>query len=223
MSSLPPKPPPPPDFDEETDPGRASPAFGGAEASSLEDAFPPAPPPDDHAAPIFAPPPELAEPPPPPEPPVFSAPDPPPAPTAQEIHATPSPSITPPAPPFGGASSTPRSGPPIPSGEHALAWGDPATKDDKNLALAAHLGNVLFPIVPPLVIWLLYRDRSKFISYHALQALVMNLLFWLVAPTLTCGVGLLLSITAPILSIVWGLKAYDGKWEGFPLIEKIGR
>ena len=65
---------------------------------------------------------------------------------------------------------------------------------------------------------MLKKDDSKYIAYHALQAAVFQVLSWLLAGV-TCGVG---AVTL-ILSVVWAVKAYNGEWAGYPLIEKVGR
>lgn len=105
-----------------------------------------------------------------------------------------------------------------------MIWGDPATDSDKNLALLAHLSNVLnaffpIPIVLPLAIYLFYKDKSAFVAYHALQATVMNALIWGLG-IITCGIFIPVGW---ILSIIWGIKAYGGEWEGYPLLDEIGR
>jgi len=202
--------PPPPDFDDEQEP--PEPAFGGADALNLDAEFPFVQPPDFTSEP---PPPPANIPPAPDLPPSISALPPPPP----EIDAAPSHVSSPPPP------SSAMTSPASPFGaQHALSWGEPTTKDDRNMALMAHLTNVIFvvipiPILPPLALYLLYKDKSKFIGYHAMQATILNLLVWVLSP-FTCGLSLLVG---PILSVIWGLKSYDGKWEGYPAIEQIGR
>ena len=163
---------------------------------------PPPPPPDD-----LPPPPTPA--PPPPEP-AASAPPPP----------TPAPPPPEPAP-------TPPAAAAIGSGGHAARWGDEATQDDKLFAMGAHLSNLFIPFgVAPLLAWVVYKDKSPYIAYHSLQSVVMNAVLWVIASTLTgitaCLAAPLLAV-APILSIIWGIKAYNGEWKGFPVIEGVGR
>ncbi|HEY0268083.1 MAG TPA: DUF4870 domain-containing protein [Methyloradius sp.] len=45
------------------------------------------------------------------------------------------------------------------------------TADEKNLAVLAHIGGALFSFVPSLIIWLLKKDDSAYISVAAREAL----------------------------------------------------
>ena len=61
------------------------------------------------------------------------------------------------------------------------------TKDEKLFALFAHLSVILGGIVIPFVFWLTNKDKSKFVTYHSLQALWLHLSFlcliilWIIA------------------------------------------
>ena len=44
-------------------------------------------------------------------------------------------------------------------------------KDDKTMAMFAHLSGILFSFVGPLVIWAIKKDESPFVRDHALEAL----------------------------------------------------
>lgn len=88
----------------------------------------------------------------------------------------------------------------------------------------------------PLIVSLVYRERSRFVAYHAMQQLLFQ--FFLLAVcialtiagvvigVITCGVGLVLVI--PLLSalaiyallyIIWAaIEAYNGKWFRIPLV-----
>jgi uncharacterized Tic20 family protein len=45
------------------------------------------------------------------------------------------------------------------------------TKDDKTMAMLAHLSGLLFSVVGPLVIWAIKKDESTFVREHSLEAI----------------------------------------------------
>lgn len=60
-----------------------------------------------------------------------------------------------------------------------------STSDERTWAMLAHLSillnlvtGVLGPAVP-LVIYFVYKDRSRYLAYHSLQAFVFQLLWWI--------------------------------------------
>ncbi len=81
--------------------------------------------------------------------------------------------------------------------------------------------------------FLVKKDQSQFVAYHALQALVyqaitgviaMVLIMFLLIITLgLCFPVVFLAFIPCIGGIMWGLKANQGEWTGYPLIETIGR
>jgi len=100
------------------------------------------------------------------------------------------------------------------------------------VAAAASLmsaGTIAF--VAPLVIWLLYKDRSALVAYHGKQNLnlqITNLVFLagaFVIGIVTLGIGLfftlplwgLYALYALIISIVAGVKAYNGEYYNIPM------
>ena len=130
-----------------------------------------------------------------------------------------------PPPPPSGAGEAP---PPTPTqdGPHATRFGDEPNNEDKLWGLLAHLSNLFFPVIAPFVVYLIYKDKSTFVGYHAMQSFVMNLIFWAFGGTLvgiTCGIAFPILFVPYILSVVWALKANKGEWTGFPLIEGIGK
>ncbi len=71
--------------------------------------------------------------------------------------------------------------------------------EEGTLAMFAHLGvflnlfTGLLGILPPLIIYMAYKDRSKYVAYQSLQALVFQGIFFI-------GAGVLAGIT-------WALSA----------------
>ncbi len=121
------------------------------------------------------------------------------------------------------------------SDAHALTWGESPSNDDKTWGLIAHISVYLAWFLGPVIVLLIYQEKSPFIKYHAIQALlcqvalsvvggflaiVVTLLSWV-----TCGVGALLFLPLSLLGLVplyGAYKAYQGEWHGFPLLEKVG-
>lgn len=99
-------------------------------------------------------------------------------------------------------------------------------------AIASVLSGGTIAFVAPLAIWLIYKDRSALVAYHGKQNLnlqITNLVFLAAAVVIgvvTLGIGLI--ITLPlwglyalyvlIISIVAGVKAYNGEYYPIPLM-----
>jgi uncharacterized Tic20 family protein len=110
------------------------------------------------------------------------------------------------------------------------------TADEKLWGMLAHLLTLLGYVasvgqyIAPLVIYLVYKDRSKFVAFHALQALFFQMLALAVSVVLvlltlvTLGVGLIIVIPAFIaLTIavlvytIWAaIEASRGVWFELP-------
>ena len=98
--------------------------------------------------------------------------------------------------------------------------GGMSPQDERTWAMLSHLSVLGWPItgflpVAPLIIWLVYNDRSRRVGFHALQSLGYQVA-WLVLGTvagflatifvfLTLGFGLLLVVP---LAIVLGLVPF---------------
>ena len=100
------------------------------------------------------------------------------------------------------------------------------TEDDKLMAALAH-GLVFFaPGVGPLVLLVIYHERSAFVRYHCSQALLAQLggaaLIGLIS-VLTCGLGAALSPVLLVLEAWFAFMAYSGKWAGYPGFDGLGR
>ena len=112
------------------------------------------------------------------------------------------------------------------------------TQEDRTWAMLAHLAAILGYLggigqyVVPLVIYLMYKDKSKFVAFHALQSLYFQLallvagLAVLVIALLTCVGGLLalpLSIGALVYGIVAAIRASNGEWFEYWLVGEWAR
>jgi uncharacterized membrane protein len=106
------------------------------------------------------------------------------------------------------------------------------TSDDK---LWAALGYPIF-IIAIIMLFIEGKKDRPFIKYHAVQALALNVVLWLVEIVLgilasalaaiTFGIGGFISCIAPILwlGMIWpAILAYQGKYFEIPVITKFIR
>ncbi len=98
-------------------------------------------------------------------------------------------------------------------------------------AIASLMSAGTIAFVAPLVIWLVYKDRSALVGYHGKQNLNLQIttLVFLAGAVLigivTLGFGLFITLPvwglyalyALIISIVAGVKAYNGEYYQIPL------
>jgi uncharacterized Tic20 family protein len=118
-----------------------------------------------------------------------------------------------------------------------------ASHDERLLSAACHSAALLpvFGFVMPLHIWLTQRDWSRFVQFHALQALLYQMacppliggIFWLIFTgifrgfpggfALRCALSLLF-VAAWMLYILWGvrgaLRVLSGRDTFYPLFGK---
>lgn len=112
---------------------------------------------------------------------------------------------------------------PIPSQRPApvtppLRAPEPLSPADERLwAMLAHLSVLLnlvtgfLGVAAALIIYLVYRDRSRYVAYQALQALIFQLLFWggggLLIGLVWAIVGVLIAVLVGLLLIPFALIA----------------
>lgn len=104
-------------------------------------------------------------------------------------------------------------------------YGGAVSKDERNLAMFAHLSalaGLIFPaggnVIAPLIVWLTQREKSAFVADQALEALNFNLTVFLAgiacAILFVVGIGILLSIVLGIFwlvgTILGAVKASEG-------------
>lgn len=97
----------------------------------------------------------------------------------------------------------------------------PPTGDEKTLALLSHIITFVFPILGPLVIYLIKKDESEFVAYHAKESLNFQITIFIICLLLFITiVGLLLiwaaGIVFAILIIVATIRASEGKLYKYP-------
>ena len=53
-------------------------------------------------------------------------------------------------------------------------------KDDKLISLFSHLSIFLGAVILPIILWAIYKDKSRFIKFNAMQALFFQLLYTII-------------------------------------------
>jgi uncharacterized membrane protein len=90
------------------------------------------------------------------------------------------------------------------------------TSDDKLWALLAY---IFTPIVPVILLLMDDKKNRPFIKAHTVQALVWGVVVYVVAIALSfIIIGGCVGLAGLILSIYWGIQAYNGKYVEIPVI-----
>ncbi|PKO52471.1 MAG: DUF4870 domain-containing protein [Betaproteobacteria bacterium HGW-Betaproteobacteria-2] len=77
----------------------------------------------------------------------------------------------------------------------------PANADEKNIAVVTHITGIFFSIFPGLIVWLLKKDESPYISEQAREAL--NFQITLLIAYLVAGVLVFILIGLLLFFLVW--------------------
>lgn len=101
------------------------------------------------------------------------------------------------------------------------------SSEEKVWGMIGHLSGLLGyivavgQIVGPLVVWLIYKDKSRFVAFHALQTLYFHIAVLIVIVImgflvpLTCGASLLgmvvVGLLAIIMPIIGAIEASKGR------------
>lgn len=80
--------------------------------------------------------------------------------------------------------------------------------DERQWAMFAHLSILLnlvtgfLGVIAPLVIYMIYKDRSRYVAYHSLQSLIFQLVWWVGGGFL---IGAAWAITGILSAVLIGL------------------
>ena len=96
------------------------------------------------------------------------------------------------------------------------------TSDEKTMALLAHILTLAAGFIAPLVIYLVKKEESSFVTAHAKESLNFQItLFIVIILLIVTIVGALLlwivGIAALVLVIIATIKASEGKLYKYPL------
>ncbi len=95
------------------------------------------------------------------------------------------------------------------------------TSDEKTLAILSHILTVVAPILAPLIIYLVKKDESKFVTFHAKESLnfqitVMIIVIGLLITIIGIFVVWIVGIAALVFVIMATIKASEGKLYRYP-------
>jgi uncharacterized Tic20 family protein len=101
----------------------------------------------------------------------------------------------------------------------------PPTSDEKNIALLSHIGTFFGGFIVPLIVWLIKKDESPFVSDHAKESLnfQISLIIYFVASmvlmVIVIGVFLIFAIgLLSLVTVILGtIAASSGKPYRYPL------
>ena len=101
----------------------------------------------------------------------------------------------------------------------------PPTSDEKTMAMLSHILTLVAGFIPPLVIWLVKKDESKFVGENAKESLnfmITLIIGYIIAiVTMIIGIGFILVfvlwIGQLILVIMATIKTNDGKIYRYPV------
>lgn len=98
-----------------------------------------------------------------------------------------------------------------PSNPYATAQQPMRPEDEKLWAVLTHLGGIFFPVVVPLVVYLVLRDRGPFVRQHTATALnfhlTMLIAYAIGVITSWLIVGLFVILAAALLVLIFGIMA----------------
>lgn len=77
----------------------------------------------------------------------------------------------------------------------------PANADEKNIAVVTHITGIFFSIFPGLIVWLLKKDESPYISAQAREAL--NFQITLLIAYVVAGVLVFILIGFLLFFLIW--------------------
>jgi uncharacterized protein len=96
------------------------------------------------------------------------------------------------------------------------------SKDDRTMAMLAHIGGIL-SFLPPLIIWLMKKDKSKFVDDQGKEALnfqITLVIGYLIGGALACftfGISLIaVWVVSIVFCIMAGMAANRGELYRYP-------
>jgi len=107
-----------------------------------------------------------------------------------------------PGPPPQGYGGQPSPGPPV-YGRPGGQW--PMRPDEEKIwAIAAHLGPLFLGLIAPLVVWLVFKDRSPFLDRTAKEALNMQISYLVYGAVAGFSLFLLIGLVLlPVVLVAW--------------------
>jgi uncharacterized Tic20 family protein len=96
------------------------------------------------------------------------------------------------------------------------------TSDERTLAVLSHILTIVAPILAPLIIYLIKKDESKYVAYHAKESLNFQITLMIVVIVLLVTiVGLIFIWAIPIVALVFvviaTIRASEGVYYKYPV------
>jgi len=101
--------------------------------------------------------------------------------------------------------------------------------EERLFATGIYVLSLFFPVVAPLIIWLLKKEESSFIDYHGKEyfnLLISYTIYFFISGLLAIiligfVVMAVLGVMLFVFTIIAAIKAYEGKEYQFPLIFRL--
>ena len=95
------------------------------------------------------------------------------------------------------------------------------TQDERTLAILSHILTLVAPLLAPLIIYLIKKDESKFVAWHAKESLNFQITVIIICIVLFISIiGILLlwivGIMSLILVIIATIRASENKLYRYP-------
>ena len=120
----------------------------------------------------------------------------------------------------------------IPTSENPYSTGGFASvaPEERTLGLVAYILAIFTTWIGPLILWLVKKDQSKFVAYHAVQALMLMAFVFVIE--FVANIILTVLHLTPFAMIVWGvlglgslalnvmaaIAANKGEWYEMPVV-----
>jgi uncharacterized membrane protein len=90
------------------------------------------------------------------------------------------------------------------------------TSDDKTWALLSY---IFTPIIPIIILFLEEKKNRPFLKAHYPQALAWGIIVTVISVPLSfVFVGACTGLFGLVMSVIWGIKAYNGEYVEIPVI-----
>jgi uncharacterized membrane protein len=90
------------------------------------------------------------------------------------------------------------------------------TSDDKTWALLSY---IFTPIIPIIILFLEEKKNRPFLKAHYPQALAWGIIVTVISiPLSFVFVGACTGLFGLVMSVIWGIKAYNGEYVEIPVI-----
>ena len=88
----------------------------------------------------------------------------------------------------------------------------PLSESDERLyASLSSAGNIIFPLIAPLIVWLIFRERSAFVDAEGKKALnfgILAVIVYIVGAVLALIIiGVFISLAMFVVAVIFGIQA----------------